>query len=289
MVNRKLYIYTAMVFAMISFGISWPTAKIVGGYANPQDLLAWRFFFALIAMAIFMKIGSISFEFPLKSIKYIIFTSAMIVIYNYNYLKGTQVGMASLGGVIVPTTSPIITFLLGLLLYKKKLLPKEALGLILGFFGVLLLVRFWEIDTIGIINSGNIFFIFAALSWSCATIATQKSQSTYHPINFSFWLYAFSMFMTIPFLSIDSILLPFNYDSIFWINFLIISVVVLGFGNTAYFLSAMKLGSGKASSFMFIVPFSAVLSSSLLLGEIIAATTIAGGLLTLIAVILINK
>ena len=50
-----------MIFTMISFGISWPTAKIVGGYANPQDLLAWRFFFALIAMAIFMKIGSIPF------------------------------------------------------------------------------------------------------------------------------------------------------------------------------------------------------------------------------------
>ena len=278
-----------MILAMITFGVSWPTAKIVGGYANPQDLIAWRFVFALIAIALFMRIGSIPFDFPVKSIKYISFTSAMIVIYNYNYLKGTQVGMASLGGVIVPTTSPIITFLLGLLLFKKKLYPKEVLGLILGFAGVLLLVRFWEIDTIEIVKSGNIFFLFAALSWSCATIATQKAQSTYHPINFSFWLYAISMLITIPFLSIDSILLPFNYDSIFWINFLIISVVVLGFGNTAYFLSTMKLGSGKASSFMFIVPFSAILSSSLLLGEIIAATTIVGGLLTLIAVFLINK
>lgn len=278
-----------MILAMISFGISWPTAKIVGRYANPQDLLAWRFIFALIAMTIVMIIGSIPFSFPIKSIKYVMFTSVMIVIYNYNYLKGTQVGIAGLGGVIVPTTSPIITFLLGSFLFKKKLLMKEILGLIIGFCGVSLLMRFWEIDSTKIIISGNVFFLLAALSWSLATLATQKAQTTSHPINFSFWLYALSMLMSIPFLSIESILLPFSFDGIFWINFLIISVIVLGFGNTAYFLSTMKLGSGKTSSFMFIVPFTAVLSSSFFLGEIIAVSTIAGGILTLLAVVLINK
>ena len=94
-----------MILAMISFGISWPTAKIVGRYANPQDLLAWRFIFALFAMTIVMKIGSIPFSFPTKSIKYVMFTSAMIVIYNYNYLKGTQkVLFRGLGSVISLTT-----------------------------------------------------------------------------------------------------------------------------------------------------------------------------------------
>ena len=195
-----------MILAMISFGISWPTAKIVGRYANPQDLLAWRFIFALFAMTIVMKIGSIPFSFPTKSIKYVMFTSVMIVIYNYNYLKGTQVGIAGLDGVIVPTTSPIITFLLGSFLFKKKLLMKEILGLIIGFCGVSLLMRFWEIDSTKIIISGNVFFLLAALSWSLATLATQKAQTTSHPINFSFWLYALSMLMSIPFLSIESIL-----------------------------------------------------------------------------------
>lgn len=278
-----------MILAMISFGISWPTAKIVGRYANPQDLLAWRFIFALFAMTIVMKIGSIPFGFPTKSIKYVMFTSVMIVFYNYNYLKGTQVGIAGLGGVIVPTTSPIITFLLGSFLFKKKLLMKEILGLILGFFGVSLLMRFWEIDSTKIIISGNVFFLLAALSWSLATLAIQKAQTTSHPINFSFWLYALSMLMSIPFLSIELIFMPFSFDGIFWINFIIISVIVLGFGNTAYFLSTMKIGSQKASSFMFIVPFSAILSSSLLLGESVEITTILGGLITIIAVYALNN
>ena len=33
-----------MIVAMISWGISWPAAKIVGQYAKPESLIAWRFF-----------------------------------------------------------------------------------------------------------------------------------------------------------------------------------------------------------------------------------------------------
>ena len=65
--------------------------------------------------------------------------------------------------------------------------------------------------------------------------------------------------------------------------------VALGFGTTAYFITTMRLGSGKASSFMFIVPFSAVISSSIFLGEVIALTTVIGGFFAIMAVYIINK
>ena len=81
-----------MILAMISCGASWPAAKIVGQYANPQDLIVWRFAFALVAMLIVMKIFNITLTFPVKSLKFVVSASMLILIYNYNYLKGTQVG-----------------------------------------------------------------------------------------------------------------------------------------------------------------------------------------------------
>ena len=53
---------------------------------------------------------------PGKALKYVLSASLLIIFYNYNYLKGTQIGMSGLGGVIVPTVSPIITFVLSSLL-----------------------------------------------------------------------------------------------------------------------------------------------------------------------------
>ena len=43
-----------------------------------------------------------------------------VILYNINYFKGTQIGLAGLGGVIVPTLSPILTYLLTLLLRVEK-------------------------------------------------------------------------------------------------------------------------------------------------------------------------
>ena len=125
--------------------------------------------------------------------------------------------------------------------------------------------------------------------WSGVTIFAQKTNEDLHPINFSFWIYGLAMLIALPIFPLDSITAIFQYDILFWGNFILISVVALGLGTTAYFITTMRLGSDKASSFMFIVPFSAVLSASFFLGEAIAVTTIIGGLLSTTAVYLINK
>ena len=85
MPSKNIHLYIVMILAMISWGASWPAAKIVGQYANPQDLIVWRFAFALVAMLIVMKIFNITLTFPVKSLKFVVSASMLILIYNYNY------------------------------------------------------------------------------------------------------------------------------------------------------------------------------------------------------------
>ena len=118
--------------AMISWGISWPAAKIVGQYAKPESLIAWSFLFGLISMIFVMMFLKIPITFPGKALKYVLSASLLIIFYNYNYLKGTQIGMSGLGGVIVPTVSPIITFVLSALFFKNKFKKK---GVLVCFWG----------------------------------------------------------------------------------------------------------------------------------------------------------
>ena len=289
MPSKNIHLYIVMILAMISWGASWPAAKIVGQYANPQDLIVWRFAFALVAMLIIMKIFNIPLTFPVKSLKFVVSASMLILIYNYNYLKGTQVGQSGLGGVIVPTLSPILTFVFSVLFLKNKLQSKESIGLVVGLIGAVLLVRAWEMNANTVISSGNIYFLLGATVWAGATIFTQKASFELHPINFSFWVYGIAMLLALPVFPIDALTAIFSYDWIFWINFILISMIALGLGTTAYFITTMRLGSGKASSFMFIVPFSAVISSSIFLGEVITLTTVIGGFFAIMAVYIINK
>ena len=286
---KNIHLYFIMVAGMITWGVSWPAAKVVGRYGDPNDLIVWRFVLAILTMLIIMKVLNIQLKFPQKSLKHVIAASVLIVFYNFNYLKGTQIGLSSLGGVIVPTISPLFTYILTILFFNKQTHLKEIIGLLVGFFGGILLIRAWEINVENIVTSGNLYFLLGAFLWSGVTIFAQKTNEDLHPINFSFWIYGLAMVIALPIFPLDSITAIFQYDILFWGNFVLISVVALGLGTTAYFITTMRLGSDKASSFMFIVPFSAVLSASFFLGEAIAVTTIIGGLLSTTAVYLINK
>ena len=180
MPSKNIHLYSVMILAMISWGASRPAAKIVGQYANPQDLIVWRFAFALVAMLIVMKIFNIPLTFPAKSLKFVVSASMLILIYNYNYLKGTQVGQSGLGGVIVPTLSPLLTFVFSVLFLKNKLQSKkESIGLVVGLIGTVLLVRAWEMNANTVISSGNIYFLLGATVWAGATIFTQKQVLNY--------------------------------------------------------------------------------------------------------------
>ena len=108
-----------MIFAMLIWGASWPSGKIIGEYSNPNIIMVWRFIFAAFTIAIFMPFLKINLQRPKSSLTYIIIAAFCLIAYNYNYLKGTQIGLASLGGVIVTTQSHIITYLIEAKMFNK--------------------------------------------------------------------------------------------------------------------------------------------------------------------------
>ena len=278
-----------MIFAMLIWGLSWPNAKITGRYADPELLMIWRFIFGTVTMIPIMFIMRIKADFPKKSLAFVIIAAICLVLYNYNYFKGTQIGMAAIGGVIVPTLSPFITYFLVLRIFNQTIHIKEVMGIMIGIFGGLILLRIWEFSVQNLIDSGNIYFILAAFLWAGVTVSTQKTKDELHVLNLSLWLYIFATLFSAPFIPWSGFFSIFLFDQVFWVNFLLISIGSLGFGTTIFLLTAMRLGSEKASSFMYVVPVSAMGFSVLLLEETLPWSTLVGGGLAILAVYLVNR
>jgi drug/metabolite transporter (DMT)-like permease len=78
-------------------------------------------------------------------------------------------------------------------------------------------------------------------------------------------------------------------ELLFWGNLLFASIITTTLATTVYFFATAKIGAEKASSFIFTVPFSAALSSFLILGEKIEWPTIVGGFIGILAVWMINR
>ena len=285
--ESRLTLY--LLLAMAAWGLSWTNAKVLGFYADPPVIMVWRFIFATLSFAPVVYFTNNTFKISLKNGMHILLGAIFITAYNYLFFKGTQVGLASVGGVLVTTLNPIFTTLISALLLGGFLYRKDIWGLFFGFLGGLIILRFWEIQSESFFQSGNIYFLLASVAWGALTNVTAKGKDSISFMTYTFWCYVFSIVLSIGLARNSDLTTIFSYDWVFWLNMITISVLAMALATTTYFKGAVILGPKKVSSFIFTVPVTAVLFAMVFLGESLEWPTILGGLLAGFAVYLINN
>ena len=284
-----ILLYILMILAMATWGLSWTNAKVLSDYGPSSVVAFWRFFFSSITMIPVLWLTGNDFRVTRQGMKYIFPGAVFISLYNIFFFVGTDRGSASVGGIIVPTFNPIITFIISVLLLKQVFYRKDIMGLVLGFTGGVIVLQAWTLSLEQMIANGNMYFICASISWGIMSVISGRSHGHVSTLSFSFWVYTISALIYLGVTWNKDILLIFTYDWIFWVNMFFLSAGAMVFGTTVYFLGTTRLGPEKASSFIFMVPVTALLFSVLLIGERLEVTTMIGGIMTMTAVYLINK
>ena len=274
---------------MITWGYSWAGAKILGPYGDVSAKIFFRFFLASIALIPILLKYRIPFTVSKSGLQFILINAISLCSYNYFYFRSTHMGLAGVGGVLVTTLNPILTSTVVFCFVDKSVRLKDLIGLAIGFIGGGIIIRFWEMDLNLMIQSGSLFYILASFSWVSVTLSSQKSKNHIHFLSYSFWSFVVAAGFSFLFCNLSDIAITINYDRYFWINILSLSIIVMSFANTMYFFASSKIGAVKASSFIFIVPLTAIIFSKILLDEPIRLTTLMGGSLSIIAIYLINK
>ena len=287
--SKHFKLYILLFIAMLTWGLSWTNGKILGNYENIKLIIFWRFLLASIFFYPILKLTKYPIKPNIKSIPFIIINAIFIILYNIFYFYGTKFGFAGAGGVLVTTLNPILTTIISGILFKTYISFKNCLGLVLGLTGGLLIINGWKFDLNQIFLSGNLYFLLASCSWVLVTINTSIAKDKIHFMTYSFWSFLLGLLFCLPFIIHENILLVFDYDYIFWLNLILISVGAMAFGQSIYFKATTILGPKDSSSFIFLVPISALLFAIIFLNEPIILSTIFGGILGLSGVYLINK
>ncbi len=284
-VNKIFYVL--IVFAMLFWGASWVNVKVLGEYISYEELVFYRYLITTITMfpvLIFMKT---SFNISFKNLGLSTFASGFLIIYTIFFYLGTKHGTAGLGGALVTTTIPIVTFILLVAFFKKVVFKKDIFALIVGAVGVLTILNVWQLHMDDILTSTNFYFLLCSLTWAMLTIVNTKSKDI-NPLVFSFYIYVISTVISF-FVSDFPTGNILNLDYIFWINIVVISILATTFATSIFFLAIKNIGTSQASAFIFLVPFFAITLSNIFLDEEIYITTILGTILTIIAVYTLNK
>jgi len=280
--SRGILIFL-MIMAMIAWGETWVSAKILNTYLPALELIFWRFLFS--ALGILPVVFFVAKKINFQDLKNVFVSAFLLFLYNYFFFLGTKYGLASIGGVLVTTLNPIVTFLIIALLYKKRLSLIEITALLLGAFGSFIILKMWNFDIKDLIKNGNLFYILASFTWPFLTLLSAKNKMNI--VLFSFLMYMFTSLIALAVLKLR-VHNIFEFDSRFWVNLLLLTFYATSFATTVYFLGVKKLGSKIASAFFFLVPVSSIVFAVVFLKEEITLNLIIGGIMSIIAVYLIN-
>ena len=276
-----------MSLAMFSWAVAWTNAKIVNEYLSFYNLIFLRFFVGFISIYPFIVKKNNFNVLTLQNLKYLIPASLIFFAYNISFFMGTHYGYAGKGAVLVTTLNPIITFIIMSIIYRK-INKKDVFGIFLGLLGGFIILDVFNEGFYNIFNPTNIYFVICAFTWGVNTVITNYGQKNMDSYQFIFYCYLFTTILSIPFINIDNFI-GSNLDLRFCLNFLIVSLGAMSFGTSVYMYATPKLGPIKASVFIFSVPFLALGTAYIFLGEQITLNVIIGGFFSLIAIYLVNK
>ncbi len=287
--NKDRLFLLGMIASMFCWGLSWASAKVLGSYGSALSISCFRFAFTFISLFIILLFLRQKLSIKRDGLKDLLIASIVIALYFFLFFKGLQEGKAGAGGVLVTVLNPIVSYLIMLILSWKKPGVNETIGLSIGAIAGVVLLKLWDPSN-SLLSAGNIYFLLASFAWAILSLFTSKSSRYGSPVVFSLWMYGICSVIMICLTSpAENLHILQNGDLYFWGNLLFSATITTAMATTFYFVATSKLGASKASSFIFLVPFTATIGSWLFLGEIPQSHTIIGGLLGIGAVYILNK
>lgn len=276
-----------MIVAMLIWGVAWTAGKVAAEHSNAEVAAFWRYaisFITIIPVVWYLKT-------PLKSDKigflYMFASGALTSLFNYLFFAALSHGQAGYGGTMVTALSPLLTYVMSMVIFGTKVSTKQVMALSVGILGALMLLRV-PYEGFAFLNIESSYFLGCAVVWSMVTIIAQKGMRRADPMFYTLVVFGITGFINMLFA------LPYHpfdfaaYDAIFWSVIFFIGLVPGTFGMAIYFISAGKVGAHRTAVFMFIVPVGAIVSSWVVYGETLAISTLIGCLLAFAAVILFN-
>jgi len=207
-------------------------------------------------------------------------------------LFGLQYIGAGAAGVIIGASPAITAFLSSLIL---KDVPFQAVwgGCALSFVGVALVSGMKpESATGGNPLLGGTLVLLALVSWALYTIGSRRVMERVSPLTVNWTTLLISILFQIPLLWIDHKVIVAGVATIplsGWMALVYVIVFATALGQQAWLYGVSRIGPSRAGIFVNLIPVSALLLSVLILGETVGVGELAGIVLILVGVWLVNR
>jgi drug/metabolite transporter (DMT)-like permease len=284
---------TASMYAMMSisfWGVSFVSTKAVLGKLDPYSLLVIRFGIGALFLLLLLLMQR---KRLLVSIKYVphLMVLGILGVFVHQLLQATAlltIDASSAGWLI--SLSPIFTVILSILFLHEKMSFIRATGMVLAITGVLLVTTARSEQSFHItMNIGFLLMILSTLNWAVYSVLLKSLKIPYPPIVVTFYLSFCGLILTTPFLirnrGWESLSLLTKSE---WAHLLFLGVFVSGIAYWYWAKALEVLEASKVSMFLYLEPIATLIAAVLLLQEKVFLLSVAGGIIIIIGVIIVN-
>jgi drug/metabolite transporter (DMT)-like permease len=288
--GRKVKAYFALAMVCFFWGTTWIASREGVQHMPAVELAGIRQLFGGLCYVIFFFFRKADLPRGKEWWPILVLSFLNFMLSNALSTWGVQYISAGLGS-IIGAIFPLWLVIIGFFGSKTRLKPKTVIGLLFGFTGICVIFYEYLRDFVEPEFRFGIFLSLASTwSWAFGTLYTKKQAANFNPY-FSLGLQMLiSGIVLISGSFLTNNALPFHEipaKSWLAIAYLVVFGSVISF--IAYLYALQNLPTEQASLYAYINPVVAVLLGALIFGEILTAYIIAGVLITLYGVYLVNR
>ena len=285
----KLLSYWKPLAAVVVWGISFIATKIALEEIAPLTIIFLRLILASILLFLLAVYSKKSLAIDRKNHGGIFILALIAAFHLWIQVTGMQYTTAANTGWIIGT-APIFMAIVGFVVFKESLSPIRIFGILLAFFGLLMLISKGDFSSIDLLsNQGDFLILASAFTWSIYSAFNKKISLSYSPLLTILFLFLMMAIIILPFsISSAAIQSVISLSTKGWLAILFLGIFCSGIAYVLWAQALKEMDSVKVGAFLYFEPFVTVFAAWLLLKEEITFMMILSGVVITIGVLLVN-
>ncbi len=277
--------YLSAILAMLMWSSSFIATKITYQSFSPILLCLVRFIISYLLLFFYRLFTNQHEKIDKKDLKTIIL-SAIGGISIYYTLENIALSLTSASMTsLIEAAFPILTILVGILIYHEKTNKRMLFGVFISIIGVVVLTGFSNESNNML---GNVLLLIGGILWGFYNYLVQKIPSHYDSITITYYQMLYGAIGFIPLVFLERPMCTnINLE-------VILAVLYLSAGCSVgalllYNYGLKRLPASHASSLMNVMPVFGIILSAIILHENITLNQMIGGIIVLCGVIISTR
>jgi len=287
--KTNIFKYWKPFAAVVFWGFSFVATKIALDELVPLTLILLRLILAVIFLSAIAVYTKRDFSINLKNHGSILILALIAVLHLWIQVTGLQYTSAAKTGWIIGT-APVFMALVGFVVFKETLTFLKTSGILIAFFGLILLISHGDLSSIDLIsNKGDFLILGSSLTWAIYSAVNKKISLTYPPMMTILFLFLMMGIIISPFTINDAaIQTVLHLSPEGWTAILFLGILCSGAAYVMWAQALKEMESSKVGAFLYFEPFVTVLAAWIILNERITLLMILAGIIITIGVVLVN-